>query len=1451
MLGTSKSISGFDPRSVPGCALWLDGADTSSMTLSGSNVTQWNDKSGNGYVMTNNQGTTTVATSSLNSLTTVYTPSGTNTRITNFVGRTKCTIFLVGKAAISRYLLSLNGGFLYTANDSLLYFSPPTGNYLDLVDSVSGSIVSNNTWFILCIGYDNATNSTANPYTINGTTRSTTITPRGTPGILTDQNITSTLYINSTNGTNSYDSVYTAEILYYNDTLTTSQRQQVEGYLAHKWGLTGYYDSSTPLSIPGCRLWLDAADSSTITGTTSITAWRDKSGRGNNAVFTGTNPSYVPASNVVITANLNQGFTVPAATIQQTTGSGSIFLVYGDQQTQGSSYAALFSSPLPAQSFCQSLKRPDSYSYQFNNSTSPVLATVVNALNTTNTIIYTMNYTYNSTTGSIRVNGTTCASSFNSSPTPSGALTISSSGWGDGANVRLYEIITFVNDVPLTTVQQQQIETYLAKKWGFTSMYPSIPSTHPFSSVRPHLRPFQLIDVPGCQLWLDGADPAGTGIPPANGATVSTWVDKSGNGKHATAGGTTPTYSSSTRSIVFGGAGYFTNSTLSLPLSTRSVFIVCRQTSRAAEFEGIMLLSSPSVGDLDYDSSTTIPYFASGSNVVVGDTAFSIYNRGTYVQNYRPYVLTPLGIYVDVFGSSSGTLYVNGATNSTDADSSGLGTASGYILGARKISGTTLSTFFNGTIYEILVYNTALTASERQQVEGYLAHKWGLTPSLPVISPLSIPGCQLWLDGADQSSMTLSGSSITQLRDKSGNGNHMVSNGTSPLYNSSLINSVGGIDCTNGGALISSGIQNSANISFAMVAVVKSGIRNWGSFFTHGDRDYDFAVERQENTSSINFQTANDNSSCTITFTVDAPVLYFGTMTSGTSRFFESFSGGVNTIVNGTNPSTISLGSKIIRVGKSDNNNEPCNSFIGEIIYYTTVLTTTQRQQVEGYLARKWGISIGTTLPSPHPFRSFPPATLPFSLATISGLALWLDAADSTTVTGTTTVTQWRDKSGNRRNPTITGAISYANSGISITGSSSYLTGSFGSSDYTGSTVTCFVVASMSSSSGSVGRFLSLGKVGTQDGDNLGSATIGRAGGLVVRAYRNGPTQSPPSIPAYDTRFLATWGQTSSSLFNSINGGTVTTASVTGAFAINAYRIGSDLLIDDVNEQLNGVINEIIVYFSELTAIQRQQVEGYLAHKWGLVPPSSTVPLTIPGCRLWLDAADTSSLTLSGSTVTQWRDKSGLGNSPTVYSGVSYSTGQQNSLGTVNLGNYSGSMTGTITPSLQNSVMSCFFVFKLNATSDNNGSHSILLFPNPGSGDLRTLEERKGNFRFLTFNPSVALISTPAVAGSYVVWFSGQNTTNMYARLNGTPLTPVSISTNAINSSQYGIGTNFETPLATPTGWNGYVAEMIVYNSLLSVSQQQEVETYLARKWGIGTVSSIPSTHPYSKLPPA
>jgi hypothetical protein len=41
----------FLPSSLPGCQLWLDATDNSSLVMDGTNVTTWRDKSGNGYHM--------------------------------------------------------------------------------------------------------------------------------------------------------------------------------------------------------------------------------------------------------------------------------------------------------------------------------------------------------------------------------------------------------------------------------------------------------------------------------------------------------------------------------------------------------------------------------------------------------------------------------------------------------------------------------------------------------------------------------------------------------------------------------------------------------------------------------------------------------------------------------------------------------------------------------------------------------------------------------------------------------------------------------------------------------------------------------------------------------------------------------------------------------------------------------------------------------------------------------------------------------------------------------------------------------------------------------------------------------------------------------------------------------------------------------------------------------
>jgi len=238
--------------------------------------------------------------------------------------------------------------------------------------------------------------------------------------------------------------------------------------------------------------------------------------------------------------------------------------------------------------------------------------------------------------------------------------------------------------------------------------------------------------------------------------------------------------------------------------------------------------------------------------------------------------------------------------------------------------------------------------------------------------PPSIPNLALWLDATDTSRITLSGSNVTAWNDKSGLGNNMTTQNGNPSYLTNTINGQAVMNLTNSSGFISNATYNlTSNLSLAMVIVVRSGIPTWGSFFTHGSRDNDIALERNGSDTALHFQTNNDNATCNMTYTTDSPAIYLGTMTSGTSRFFERISGGSTVTTTATNQYSMNANTQqTIRIGRSDGN-EACNSYIGEVIYYQAVLTTTQRELIEGYLAWKWGLQ--ASLPAGHPYLSVAP----------------------------------------------------------------------------------------------------------------------------------------------------------------------------------------------------------------------------------------------------------------------------------------------------------------------------------------------------------------------------------------------------------------------------------------------------------------------------------------------
>jgi len=62
------------------------------------------------------------------------------------------------------------------------------------------------------------------------------------------------------------------------------------------------------------------------------------------------------------------------------------------------------------------------------------------------------------------------------------------------------------------------------------------------------------------------------------------------------------------------------------------------------------------------------------------------------------------------------------------------GTDRTYALSSARVTMSPLAPM-TGNIAEVIVYNTALSDADRQKVEGYLAHKWGLTAKLPADHP--------------------------------------------------------------------------------------------------------------------------------------------------------------------------------------------------------------------------------------------------------------------------------------------------------------------------------------------------------------------------------------------------------------------------------------------------------------------------------------------------------------------------------------------------------------------------------------------------------------------------------------------------------------------------------------------------------------------------------------------
>ncbi len=702
--------------------------------------------------------------------------------------------------------------------------------------------------------------------------------------------------------------------------------------------------------------------------------------------------------------------------------------------------------------------------------------------------------------------------------------------------------------------------------------------------------------IPGCIVWLDGADPNGDGTVPSNGATIASWKDKSGKGSHATSQVGTPTYSAASKCIYFNGSTYYKLPDGSIPTGNTAY--------------SFYFVAAPTLADYQW-------IFSSGYN----DTraiGLVFYPNGTLEHGWwTTNVRTSAGVFTanqpalisGQYNVPGLYTYKNGTIVASNASSTNRNGAAANIHIGNRMDGTPSSLVqqFAGNIYEIILFDITTPDYYRQQIEGYLARKWGLVSSIPAthpyrniplatrpFTPLDISGCAFWVDAADTKTLTFSGSNVVGWADKSGYGYTGSNNGT---ITTTTLNGNTVLDFGSSRMTFSNYTQNVHSTTFIvakcatgnfMFSMLQYGfyiyLGNWDLYYFSAGGDI-IQFKDSVNANGTPVIPSNQYFVATIGYGGGSNTSVYNV--NGTARSVTLTGGTPRPNVTITNPIYINGGS-----GNSFDSSQVC-----EILVYNNPMTNSQAQQVEGYLTAKWGLR--GNFPSSHPFKIVPPLAPAFSPLQISSCRLWLDAADPSTLTlSGSNVSQWNDKSGNGYNvsqATSTLRPTYASNTVTFDGTDDIMNGTSISNLVTQSAYTTFFVGTILTQPAGGASYAGPAVWGDTDG----YVSVYIASNAMGIYNWNGSAQYANVTPvSTSARVLFTGGHSNNTIYARLNGGTNTVTSSGNTDSLS----GSFTLANQYNrpERGNFRLNELLIFSNALSQSDAQIVEGYLATKWGL-----------------------------------------------------------------------------------------------------------------------------------------------------------------------------------------------------------------------------------------------------------
>ncbi len=302
--------------------------------------------------------------------------------------------------------------------------------------------------------------------------------------------------------------------------------------------------------------------------------------------------------------------------------------------------------------------------------------------------------------------------------------------------------------------------------------------------------------------------------------------------------------------------------------------------------------------------------------------------------------------------------------------------------GNANLSSFTVSTtgtdYMEGNSTRLTMSNTFATLSlVSDGVRTWSPYSFYTNSVIP-FSPLQIGSLIIWMDAADPTTITTSGSAVTSWRSKglsnltAASPTGTITNGLAFKYNSS---NVIRFNATSFLTMTGVTIPNSERSIFYIFSVT-----------AYGD-GYSSIIRSSTNTTSNQwgFQAWNRDGNTLLIqrgdstqgFYTNSTAPYSGTLPYDATPFFVSFvnsSARTAITANGTDMARITIGSQqyttfntlsdTFTIGQAQYAN---TLLVGEILEYAKPLSVYEVNQIEGYLAWKWGAQ--SNLPTTHPFR--------------------------------------------------------------------------------------------------------------------------------------------------------------------------------------------------------------------------------------------------------------------------------------------------------------------------------------------------------------------------------------------------------------------------------------------------------------------------------------------------